>query len=86
MAECRKHIPNPLTERSFHATEHKHLIIRAEIHHPLQPKRNGRLDAPTGSRHPHESADGPLIYSDMPGNGGLTSVTIDLAHRCSRLG
>ena len=58
--------------------EHKHLIVRAEIHHPpcnpramddwmLQLVRDIRMKVLMG----------PFsVYSAMPGNQGLTSVTI----------
>ena len=58
--------------------EHKHLIVRAEIYHPScdpstmddwmrQPVQDIRMKVLMG----------PFsVYSDMPGNQGLTSVTI----------
>lgn len=58
--------------------EHKHLIVRAEINHPPQNPR--AMDE--WMRHLVEDIQmkvlmGPFsIYSDMPGNQGLTSVTI----------
>ena len=58
--------------------EHKHLIVRAEIHHPLcNPSAMDDWMRQLVQDIRMKVLMGPFsVYSDMPGNQGLTSVTI----------
>ena len=58
--------------------EHKHLIVRAEIHHPpCNPSAMDDWMRQLVQDIRMKVLMGPFsVYSDMPGNQGLTSVTI----------
>ena len=58
--------------------KHKHLIVRAEIHHPpYNPSAMDNWMRQLVQDIRMKVLMGPFsVYSDMPGNQGLTSVTI----------
>ena len=67
--------------------EHKHLIVRAEIHHPpCNPSAMDDWMRQLVQDIRMKVLMGPFsVYSDMPGNQGLTSVTIIETSHIDRL-